>query len=397
MHAATARDVHFGVYVHLPFCRVQCPYCTFFTVPRPERREVFARFLTAVRREWSLRVGPRLQSGDRLRTLYLGGGTPSDVPPDLLADFLATLAADLPGGLAGLEETTVECNPESVTAASLAALRAQGVDRISLGVQALHPDDLRRLGRAAVVEQVLASLDAVAAHFQRWSADLILGIPGSNRARLRHDLTVLLQAGAPHLSFYCLELPASRAGALGTPWAEERLARTYEFVSAWLEERGYEHYEISSAARPGERARHNSAYWERRDYVGLGPGAHSFAASVRQANRPDLNAYLESLEQDSLPPAAREVLTTAAVRREEVLLGLRRREGVAWEAHGLEAARDFLQDLVRAGLGRFDSSRFHLTPRGWMVSDSIVSQLLTYIEGVPPRVDKPPPAPLHST
>ena len=397
MQAATTRDDHFGVYVHLPFCRVQCPYCTFFTVPRPERREVFARFLTAVRREWSLRVGPRLQSGDRLRTLYLGGGTPSDVPPDLLADFLAALAADLPGGLAGLEETTVECNPESVTASSLAALRAQGVDRISLGVQALHPDDLRRLGRAAEVEQVLAALDAVATHFQRWSADLILGIPGSNRARLRHDLTVLLQAGAPHLSFYCLELPAARAGALGTPWAAERLARTYEFVSAWLEERGYEHYEISSAARPGERARHNGAYWERRDYVGLGPGAHSFAASVRQANRPDLNAYLESLEQDRLPPAAREVLTTAAVRREEVLLGLRRREGVAWEADGLEPARDFLQDLARTGLGRFESSRFRLTPRGWMVSDSIVSQLLTYMEGVPTRVDKPPPAPLHST
>ena len=397
MRAATAKGVHFGVYVHLPFCRVQCPYCTFFTVPRPERREVFARFLAGVRREWSLRVGPRLQSGDRLRTLYLGGGTPSDVPPDLLADFLAALVAELPGGLGELEETTVECNPESVTAETLARLRAQGVDRISLGVQALHPDDLRRLGRAAEVEQVLASIDAVAARFQRWSADLILGIPGSSRARLRHSLTVLQQAGAPHLSFYCLELPASRAGALGTPWGEERLARTYEFVSAWLEQRGYEHYEISSAARPGERARHNGAYWERLDYVGLGPGAHSFAASVRQANRPDLNAYLEALEQGGLPPAAREVLTPAAVRREEVLLGLRRREGVAWAVDGLEAARDFLQDLVREGLGRFEGPRFRLTTRGWMVSDSIVSQLLTYMEGVAPRVDKPPPAPLHST
>ena len=398
MGAATARDVRFGVYIHLPFCQVQCPYCTFFTVPRPERHAAFARFLAAVRREWSLRVGPRLASGDRLRTLYLGGGTPSDVPVALLADFLAALAADLPGGLGGLEETTVECNPESTAPEILALLRAQGVDRISLGVQALHADDLRRLGRAAAVPQVLAALAAVAARFQRWSADLILGIPGSSRARLRHALAVLVDSGAPHLSFYCLELPPSRARALGgTPWAEERLARAYEFVSAWLEGRGYEHYEISSAARPGERARHNGAYWERCDYVGLGPGAHSFAAWVRQANRPDLAAYLDALERGGLPPATRERLTPAAVRREELLLGLRRREGIEAGAGGLEAARAFLQELVRSGRGRFEGSSFGLTPRGWLVSDSIVSQLLTYLEEPLPRVDKAAPAPLHST
>lgn len=398
MTSSAASGVHFGVYVHVPYCQVQCPYCTFYTVPRPERRQAFARFLAAAGREWRRRVRPRLRRGDRLRTLYMGGGTPSDVPADLLDAFLTTLAADLPEGLGGLDETTVECNPESVSAAMLETLRGRGVDRISLGVQSLHADDLRRLGRASTVRQVHDALAAVGRHFDNWSADLIVGIVGADRRRLETSLATLQRAGAPHVSFYCLELPAARARAMGgTPWSEQRVANAYLFVSGWLERAGYEHYEISSAARPGKRARHNHAYWQRREYVGLGPGAHSYEDGTRRANKPDLQAYLQALEAGRMAPAQRERLTPAMIQREELLLGLRQRDGVDVREIGLEPARRLLDDLERQGLGRVAEGRFALLPRGWLVSDSIVLQLVTFLDTTPARVDKVRGAPLHST
>ncbi len=387
----------FGVYVHVPFCHVQCPYCTFFTVPRPERVVAFARFLDAVRHEWRLRVARRLQRGDRLRTLYLGGGTPSDVPTRLLEAFLVELAADLPQGLADLDEVTVECNPETAHAETLEALHACGVNRISLGVQALHAGDLRRLGRASTLRQVEDALDCVARQFDNWSADLILGIPDSNRRRLVHVLESLHVHAAPHVSFYCLEMPAARARLLGgVPWSERRVASAYEFVSAWLQKKGYEHYEISSAALPGRRARHNAAYWSRREYVGLGPGAHSQSAGGRRANRPDLEVYLRALEAGQEPPAWQERLSPASIWREEVLLGLRQREGIELRHRDLISARPLLERLRRRGLCTLVDTRLGLTPKGWMVSDSIVLQLFTELEPVQDRVDKLPPTSLHS-
>ena len=386
----------FGVYVHIPFCQVQCPYCTFFTVPRPG--PPFTRFVASLQREWELRVGPRLAAGERARTLYLGGGTPSDLPLHELEAFLARLAADLPGGLQGLAEVTVECNPESATPELLSMLRELGASRISLGVQSLHAGDLRRLGRLATRQHVEAALEAVGTRFDSWSADLIVGIPGSSRRRLAASLARLESAGAPHVSFYCLELPEARARLLpGEPWSERRVAGAYEFVSRWLEERGYEHYEISSAARPGQRAQHNSAYWERRDYVGLGPGAHSLAGAVRRANKPDLQAYQTALQAGRLPPARKERLSAAMVWREKLLLGLRRRSGVSVPELGLTPVLPFFEKLQHRRLGCLEGDRFRLLPAGWMISDSIVLQCITALERGPARVDKAPTPQLHST
>ncbi len=388
----------FGVYVHIPYCQVQCPYCTFFTVPRPGSDAPFRHFLAAVEREWELRVAPRLAAGEHLRTLYLGGGTPSDVPLVELDAFLARLAADVPGGLRSLREVTVECNPESATPELLDALRRRGVTRISLGVQSLADQDLRRLGRVARRAQVRAALDAVARRFERWSADLIVGIPGSNRQRLEASLAALQAFGAPHVSFYCLELPAARARLLpGAPWSERRVATAYAFASRWLEARGYEHYEISSAALPGQRAQHNSAYWQRLDYVGIGPGAHSLEQGVRRANRADLRAYLGALKAGGLPPAESERLSRQQIWRERLLLGLRRREGVSVRGLRLAALQPLFVQLERRRLGRLEEGRFRLLPEGWMLSDSIVLQCFTEIDRGAARVDKGRSARLHST
>jgi coproporphyrinogen III oxidase-like Fe-S oxidoreductase len=371
--------VDFAVYVHVPYCRVQCPYCTFYTVARPGEAAAMVRFTAAVRREWELRVVPRLARGDRLSTLYFGGGTPSDLPAPALIQLLESLGADLPAGLCGLDETTVECNPESATPELLDGLCRAGVGRVSLGVQALHADDLARLGRGATLEQNRAALQAVAARFASWNADLIVGIPGSSRERLAAALAELVATGAPHLSFYCLELPPAWARDFGDPQTVESetwKADLYLWSSAWVENHGYVHYEISNAARPGHEAVHNNAYWLGVEYVGLGPGAHSYAAGERRANRADLKGYLEALEAGREPGSSSEFLAEPERRAEELLLGLRLRRGLDLETLRTPARAPLLARLEEAGLLCVEAGRARLTPRGWLVSDSIVLQLL---------------------
>ena len=372
--------MEFGVYVHVPFCRVQCPYCTFYTVLRPATDDLPWRLAAALGREWELRVGPRLAQGDRLATLYLGGGTPSDLPPPALLGLLDRIGADLDGGLGALDEVTVECNPESSSPALLDGLRERGVGRVSLGVQALDDGDLAVLGRGARTAENRTALARVAARFPTWNADLILGIPGSNRDRLAAAVDELVAAGAPHLSLYCLELPPAQARRFGDPRteaSESHKADLYEWASATLEARGYRHYEISNAALPGHESVHNTAYWRGAEYLGLGPGAHSFTGGERGANRADLRAYLEALEAGSPPPAWRERLSEAMRRRERILLGLRLREGLELAELGPAARPDLLGWLEASGHARLEEGRFRLTTRGWLVSDSIVLQLVT--------------------
>jgi oxygen-independent coproporphyrinogen-3 oxidase len=179
------------------------------------------------------------------------------------------------------------------------------------------------------------------------------------------------------VSFYCLELPAAKARALGDPQNEASegfKADLYEATSVWVEAHGYVHYEISNAARPGHAARHNNAYWRGVEYVGLGPGAHSYAGDERRANRADLAQYLRDLDAGREPQASSEQLDATARRHEQVLLGLRRRHGL--DVQTLAPAGGLLRSLQQAGLARLENGRIQLTPRGWLVSDSIVLQLL---------------------
>jgi len=373
----------FGVYIHVPFCRVQCPYCTFFTVLRPADAAPMQAFLEGVAQEWQLRVAPRLQRGDRLRTLYLGGGTPSDLPPEALVAQLCAwdraLRAAGGDGLAALDEVTVECNPESATPALLDGLRAVGAHRVSLGVQSLVDDDLRVLGRGAEAHTVQRALHEVSQRFTNWNADWIVGVPGSRWEFLRDGLAVLCDHGAPHLSFYCLEMPPNQALRLGDIPGEASdafKADLYLRASDWVTTHGYEHYEISNAARPGFRAVHNQSYWEGRDYVGLGPGAHSLAAGVRRANRPDLRRWQEALARGEDPPHQSETLTEAMRQHERILLGLRRRVGIPVAELGLEEGAPLLDRLVSDGLATLEDAILRLTPRGWLISDSIVLQVV---------------------
>jgi len=373
----------FGVYIHVPFCRVQCPYCTFYTVLKPQTASPMQTFLQALDQEWRLRVRPRLQRGDRMRTLYLGGGTPSDLPVANLVAQLQSWGDELRqhdiAALSGLDEVTIECNPESATAEFLDGLLQVGVHRVSLGVQALVDDDLKVLGRGSDAATVRKSLQEVSDRFDNWNADWIVGVPQSSWQRLQNGLEELMPFEPPHLSFYCLEMPPAQALKLGDIPGEDSdafKADLYVRTSEWVEQQGYEHYEISNAARAGFQAQHNQSYWEGRDYVGLGPGAHSLEAGHRRANRPDVRRWQEALLEGNDAPFSLEKLDASKRHHEALMLGLRRRSGISLHEMGLEGERPLVDKMVQEGLARLQGDRLQLTPQGWMVSDSIVLQLV---------------------
>lgn len=263
-----------GLYVHVPFCARACPYCDFdFEVGRAPAVEAFVEALEAERRARGLPLGMPV------RTVYVGGGTPSLLGPAGLGTLLRWIDASFDAR--GALERTVELNPEHVDAALLAALVEHGVDRVSLGVQSLEPAALVQLGRAHAAARARAALTAAVARGLRVSADLIVGWPGQRAASLRADVEGILATGVEHVSIYALTIEAGtpwealvRRGRRQEPDADAQAERLGE-AAAWLEAAGLHHYEVASYARPGARAIHNLGYWTWRDYVGLGPSAAS--------------------------------------------------------------------------------------------------------------------------
>lgn len=272
-----------GLYVHIPFCRAKCAYCDFYSGPlRLFEAEGYVR---ALQTELAAR---RAEVGE-FQTVYVGGGTPSAMPPELLAPLLALA----PG------ERTVEVNPEDVTPEFSRRLRAAGANRVSMGVQSLDDAELRAVGRRHTAATALSAFRNLReAGFDNISLDLIYGLPGQSVASWRRSLRGVLDLEPEHLSAYLLSYEEGTriTAALKKGEVEEASEETAEGMYAILCEEtraaGFAHYEISNFARPGLEARHNSAYWDLTPYLGLGPGAHSFDGRVRRYNPSNLKAYL---------------------------------------------------------------------------------------------------------
>lgn len=272
-----------GLYVHIPYCRAKCAYCDFYSGPLKPFEET--TYFAALERELAARRGEVGAFG----TVYVGGGTPSAVNPARLAPLLALA----PG------ERTVEVNPEDVTPAYAEALLRAGANRVSMGVQSLVDGELAAVGRrhtAARAREAFANLRA--AGFDNISLDLIYGLPGQTLESWCYSLGETLALRPEHLSAYLLGYEEGtlltarmKAGRIKEA-SEELAARMYGELCDTMRAAGFEHYEISNFARPGNYARHNSAYWDMTPYLGLGPGAHSFDGTVRRANPANLKAYL---------------------------------------------------------------------------------------------------------
>jgi oxygen-independent coproporphyrinogen-3 oxidase len=369
-----ARTRTLALYVHVPFCRRRCPYCSFNTAPH--RPEAMARFLRALAREIDL-LGEAPWAGRvTIGTVFFGGGTPSLLEPGELEALVERLRKRF--ALAHDAEVTVECNPESLTRAKAEGYRLAGVTRLSLGVQSLEADLLERLGRLHTPEGARRAFeDARAAGVDNLSVDLMYGLPGLDRARWERTVREVLLWGPEHLSAYGLALDEgsrwASEGVAGLP-DEETVAAQYHAVARLAGEAGYEHYEVSNYARPGFRSRHNQVYWRAEEYLALGPGAAGFLGRVRYVNVKAVERYAALLEAGALPVGGHEVLTADRRRAERRILGLRLADGVprAW----LADRRPLIRRWREAGLLEEAGGRCRLTEAGMLVSDSLFVELL---------------------
>ena len=370
-----------GLYIHVPFCPQRCPYCAFATVVGQEDRH--GLYTEAICREiesWAHLSGP-------VDTVFLGGGTPSQVSPVLIGQMLEAAQRHL--GLHPDAEISVEVNPGTVDRGKFAVLKALGCNRISIGAQAFGDADLRRLGRqhsAADVERAYAAARAVG--FANVSLDLVANVPRVSEANWHFSIERAIALAPEHLSVYSLTIEGGtifaqrqRQGLL-KPVADDRQARTLEWTDAQLVAANYEHYEVSNYARRGYRSRHNWGYWTGVPYLGVGLGAHSFIDGKRFWNTRDLNAYLDVMHQGQSPCAGEETIAPDMARRERLWLGLRTIEGVELteeEVGRVQSSRRFA-DLEKVGYAVLESQRLRLTREGFLLADALSLELDRVVE-----------------
>jgi putative oxygen-independent coproporphyrinogen III oxidase len=386
-HAEEGRegDPAFGVYVHWPFCRSKCPYCDFNShvrhgvIDQPR----FVRAFTAEIAATAARTPGRTVS-----TIFLGGGTPSLMEPATVAAILDAVANNW--HVADNVEVTLEANPTSVEARRFAGYRAAGVNRVSLGVQALDDAALTALGRTHTAREALGAVAIARRIFQRYSFDLIYARPGQTAAQWRAELMNALSQAAGHLSLYQLtiepETPFAAlhaAGRLAIPDADHG-RKLYDVTQEVCAAAGLPAYEVSNHARPGAECRHNLVYWRCHEYAGLGPGAHGRLDidGVRRATATERSpeAWLGLVESQGHGLVTDEPLSRAEAADEYLLMGLRLAEGIDLSRFEMLAGRapsaERIAHLALHGLVETpDKGRLRVTATGFPVLDAVVANL----------------------
>ena len=361
------------LYLHVPFCARRCSYCDFAIAVR--RDVPSAAYARAVLREWAGWQSHEIWTeSPRVETVYFGGGTPSRLEPGTIARILEriadarTVAADA--------EVTLEANPDDVTLEAARAWRAAGVNRVSIGAQSFDPAVLGWMHRTHSAAQIGAAVETLrAAGIPGLSVDLIFGLPATLGRDWGADLEQALALRSDHLSLYGLTIedhtPLARWTARGevAPVDEDRYAAEFLAADAVLGRAGYEHYEVSNYSIPGRRARHNSAYWRRAPFIGIGPSAHSAWGANRRWNLREWAAYERAMDAAETPVAGSERLDEAAVGLEELYLGLRTREGVP----GGRLPQDTARAWIEAGWATASGAAVRLTPEGWLRLDALTA------------------------
>lgn len=377
-----------GVYVHWPFCKSKCPYCDFNSHVRESVEQ--ARWRQALLQE--LEHAAREAPGRRVETIFFGGGTPSLMEPETIAALIAR-TGEL-WDTAPEVEITLEANPTSVEAGRFAAVADAGVNRVSLGVQALDAAALKFLGREHSVGDALQAIDTARRHFPRHSFDLIYARPGQTPEAWADELERALDLAGEHLSLYQLTIErgtrffAERArGAFVLP-GEDEAAAMFEHTQARLAAAGMPAYEISNHARPGAACRHNLIYWRYQDYVGIGPGAHGrfggggAKTATRRASGPE--AWLEAVERDGHGTAETTRIAGRDLVEEALMMGLRLADGIdratfasVTGADPIEALGEArLAPLVAAGFLETAATRLRATPAGRQRLNALLERLV---------------------
>ena len=379
------RSGGFGIYVHWPFCLAKCPYCDFNSHVRSSIDE--ARWRRAL--VGQVAAAARQVPGRRVDTIFFGGGTPSLMPPETVAAVIAAVRDGWPQ--AGDVEITLEANPTSVEAGRFRGFRDAGVNRVSMGIQALDEGDLRRLGRMHSVAEAIRAYEIARDTFERVSFDLIYARQGQTLDQWRAELGLALALAVDHLSLYQLTIEdGTRFGDMhargrlrGLPDADlaaDMFAVTQETCDA----AGMGGYEISNHARPGAESRHNLIYWRYGDYAGIGPGAHGRLTvggrrwAIESPRSPE--AWLAAAEGDAAEITIRSEVEPEDQGAEMLMMGLRLREGVDLARYARLTGRELpafrIAELSSLGLLELDGSRIFATESGRIVLNAVIKQLL---------------------
>jgi oxygen-independent coproporphyrinogen-3 oxidase len=373
-----------ALYIHWPFCVSKCPYCDFNSHVRETVDQ--ERWKTALLQDLAYEH-ERAPDG-RIASIFFGGGTPSLMPPDTVAALIE--AAENAWGFADRVEITLEANPSSVEASRFGDIGKAGVNRVSLGLQALDDEALRFLGRAHGVDEGLAALATAQSAFRRVSFDLIYGLPGQSEAAWEAELARALSFGAGHLSLYQLTIePGTRFAALVAkgalqPADPDEMAALYERTQAMTEAAGLPAYEISNHARPGEESRHNLAYWRYQPYLGIGPGAHGRRGGCATQRHRKPENWLAALARNGHGIAEETEIAPADRVTEALLMGLRLREGVDLAALGAIADlapeeivnMAVIRRLEQHGLVALEQGRLRATRSGMLLLDGILAEIV---------------------
>ncbi|MGT2907164.1 radical SAM family heme chaperone HemW [Streptococcus dentiloxodontae] len=368
-----------SAYVHIPFCTQICYYCDFSKVFI--KNQPVDAYLQALIREFdSYKI-------EQLRTLYIGGGTPTAITAEQLDYLLSHLTRNL--DLTLLEEFTIEANPGDLTSEKIAVLKNSAVNRVSLGVQTFNDRHLRQIGRGHNQAQIYESIDSLKqAGFDNISIDLIYALPGQSMEDVRENVAKALALDIPHLSLYSLILEhhtvfmnKMRRGKLHLP-TEDAEAEMFDYIIRTLEENGFEHYEISNFTKPGMESRHNLMYWNNEEYYGVGAGASGYVDGIRYRNRGPIQHYLQGVAAGN-PRLEEEVLTQKEMMEEEFFLGLRKKSGVSKSRFESKFGFSFKErygqivaDLEAQGLLKEDNDRIRMTKKGLFLGDTVAEHFI---------------------
>lgn len=366
-----------GLYIHIPFCKSRCIYCGFFSTTMLDLRQ---QYVDALCQEMKMRC----QGAENISTIYLGGGTPSQLTTDQLRQILHR--AYIYNKVEKDAEVTIEVNPDDVTERFANDLTQLPVNRISMGVQTFDDKRLRFLHRRHTAEQVTTAVDRLrAAGIKNISIDLMYGFPGETIADCEADIAKALSLQVEHISTYCLMIEEDtqlqqmlQQGNI-TETEEELERQMYETIINRLEDGGYEQYELSNFARPGFHSRHNSSYWDGTPYIGIGAAAHSYDIESRSWNIADIKQYIQGMA-NSQRIYEEERLDSDTRYNDAITVALRTSRGLDLQAlspkhrtYCLENAQRYLDDGL---LERTQDNRLRLTRRGLFVSDMIMSNLI---------------------
>lgn len=370
-----------GIYVHIPYCRTKCLYCNFYSIPSSES---IGDYVSAVIAELGMRRD--YLNGEKIDTIYFGGGTPSIAGTDSIRDILRAVHDSF--DVAADSEITLEANPDDTDPGFLSRLKDAGINRLSIGIQSFRDEDLRYLGRAHNAASAVSAIErSLAAGFSNLTIDLIYGIPGLDDDAWKRNIDIAADYGIPHISAYALtvecDTPIERLIEKGKREApsEEDGARQFEILMNEMRRRGYIHYEISNFCREGYVSRHNSSYWRGIPYLGAGASAHSYDGRSRQWNTADVVAYIDGIGKGTIP-SERETLTRERLYNEYVMtslrtmwgMSLRRTESIIGKNH-IEQCRSVLERYISSGQLIMENDMIFLSDRGKLIADRIIADL----------------------